>query len=104
VKRLLLLVALAAVGCVSDRKFVANATADRHWQDGLYRMECCVDGQPGSACVLKATAPANCPARRLALNEAKKLDTIANEAQQIGKLPKSAKKRLKAAMAKMEKP
>ena len=103
-KRLLLLVALAAVGCVSDRQFVANATAARHWHDGLYRTECCADRQPGAVCVLKATAPTNCRARQLAVNEAKKLDVLANETQQIGKLPKSAKKRLKAAIAKMEKP
>jgi hypothetical protein len=92
----LILIAICGLAsCVSDRELVSEALAARHYHDDRYRREC-VDATPA------AQPPVTCEAFRVLVNDALREVTVCNDTQKIGKLPPTARRRLKALKKKME--
>lgn len=106
-------------GCVSDRELVSDSLASRHYEAGRLAKTCCqagtgvwaeptiVDGKAIAgrviACAPLQTAPVTCLAWKIDVNAFLDEIELASDAQKLGKLPKVARKRLKATKAQAEK-
>jgi hypothetical protein len=85
------LLSSVSLGCASDLRRVADATALQVYQETRYEREC-----------VEVVGPATCTDWQKA-NDALKAETeLCNTVRQIGHLPPIAKKRLKAAKKKAE--
>jgi hypothetical protein len=82
-------------GCASDRRFVADAAAERIYQEDRYERAC-----------VKVKGPAGCQELADALNLLEHheagtpvgLIPVANRVQQLGKVPPEEKKEIRAVM------
>lgn len=84
-KRLVPLLCLLLTGCVSDRELVARATASYTYTEAHYEQRC-----------VQVVGPAACAGEQVSLKKAKQEVKLCNDVQKIGKLPKEAKRNLKA--------
>lgn len=80
-------------GCVSDKQFIANATAFQMFEEDRYEQRCVVK-----------IGPADCSQERADTNELKRQVLLANTIQKtsLGKLPKPEKKQITAQIKKLE--
>lgn len=78
----------------SDKALVADSTAAYIWLNHEYKKSCVE---------IESTAPPNCAETFLLLKQLREDTTVANESQKIGKLPESARKKLKALVKALEK-
>lgn len=102
---------LGAVSCATDRELVSNSLASRHYEASRCARLCC---EPGTGvydeakgvrvpCApLLAGAPEACPAWKRDLNTFLDEVEFSREAAELGRLPKNARKRLKATQAQAE--
>lgn len=93
---LLVLLSLLSLSCSliqSDKTLVANSTSAYIWEKHEYDRSCVN---------IASTAPPSCKERYLLLQQLREDTTVANESQKIGKLPKSARKRLKDLLDRLE--
>ena len=98
----LILLAVLACACTSDRELVSDSLASRHWHMGRWVALCCA--KPGTAadggaiCLApKTPAPAGCPEFGAAVDRQLDLTKLANETQVLGRLPADARAKVKAA-------
>lgn len=100
-----------SLSCTSDRELVSNALASRHYEAGRCAVLCCEPGtgrfddatQKPILCVpLLAGAPPECGQFKRDLNAFLDEVGISNDTIKIGKLPKNARRRLKATQAAAE--